>query len=149
MTIFEHLMELSNELKQAYENKGMRASGEWAESVEVVLTDKGGQIWANDYSEQLEFGRKSGKFPPLKDIEKWIVDKGVFAEALRTIKLSSLAFLIARKIANSGWKREGYGGVELISSVLTPQRLQVILDDIGANQTMQVVNELEKIYDTF
>ena len=149
MTIFEHLTELSNELKQAYENKGMRASGEWANSVEVILTEKGGQIWANDYSEQLEFGRKAGKFPPLKDIEKWIVEKGVFTEALRTIKLSSLAFLIARKIANSGWKREGYGGVELLSSVLTPQRIQVILDDIGANETMQVVNEIEKIYDTF
>ena len=71
---------------------------------------------------------------------------GIFASALQTITLSSLAFLIARKIANEGWKRERFGGVELISTVVTPERIQMIIDEVGAVETMKLVTEIKGMF---
>lgn len=146
-TAIEEFEKLKIDIAEMYDAKGMRASGEYVESLEVLRNGNKIELWANDYSEQLEFGRNAGGFPPIKDIEKWIINKGVFAVALQKIKISSLAFLIARKIANFGWKREQFGGVELISSVITENRIQDILDRIGTSQTILVMNEIEKMYD--
>jgi len=130
-----------------YDTKGMRASGDFVESleVEVVDTEKGynAKLWGNDYAQQLETGRKAGSFPNIAMIRKWIIDKGVFTQALQTISLSSLAFLIARKIANEGWKRERFGGVELISAIITPERIQMIIDEVGAVEAMKIATEIK------
>ena len=60
-----------------------------------------------------------------------------------------MAFLIARKIARNGWKREEYGGVELISSVVTDERIQKIIDEVGAEQeliyTTDIINLTKEI----
>lgn len=125
-----------------YDAKKMRASGDFANSLEVITKDNSVQLIGNDYAVQLEAGRKAGKFPPIKMIEQWIIDKGVFASVLNEIKLSSLAFLIARKIAKNGWGREDKGGVELISSVITEERIQSIIDKVGAVETIRFSNEI-------
>jgi hypothetical protein len=125
-----------------YDAKKMRASGDFANSLQVIATEKSVKLIGNDYAVQLEYGRKAGKFPPLKMIEQWILDKGVFASVLNEIKLSSLAFLIARKIAKEGWGRQENGGVELISSVITEERIQKIIDKVGAVETVKFSNEI-------
>jgi hypothetical protein len=119
------------ELIREYDALGMRASGEWANALESQATETNGKILGLNYSEQLEFGRKPGKFPPREAIEKWINDKGLASRIEGQISVSSLAFLIARKIAREGWKRENFGGVELISKVITPEKIQAILNKIG------------------
>lgn len=133
---------LKNDLIKAYDAKGMRASGKFAESLEVKVTGLTAQLWGEDYAQQLETGRKSGKFPPINAIEQWIKDKGIANQIQGQISISSLAFLIARKIAQSGWKREEYGGVELISSVVTDERIQKIIDEVGAEQAMIYTTEI-------
>jgi hypothetical protein len=138
---------IKTDIALLYESKGMRASGAFVDSLETIYTETptgyNAKLLGNDYAQQLETGRKAGRFPNIADIKKWIIDKGVFNTALQTITLSSLAFLIARKIANEGWKRERFGGVELISSIITPERIQMILDEVGAVETMRITTEIK------
>jgi hypothetical protein len=136
---------LKTDLIQAYDAKGMRASGKFAETLEVKVTGLTAQLWGENYAQQLETGRKSGKFPPIDAIKKWIEDKGIASRIQGEISISSLAFLIARKIAREGWKREQFGGVELISEVVTEQRMQKIIDEVGAEQALIYSTEIIKI----
>lgn len=119
---------LKEELITEYDALGMRASGQWADSLEVQTSEMRGTLLGLDYTRQLQFGREPGRFPPINLIEKWIEDKGINYTG---ITLSSLAFLIARKISREGWDRNGFGGVDLIGRIVTPERIQRIIDKVG------------------
>lgn len=136
---------LKNDLIRAYDAKGMRASGKFADSLEVRVEGLTAQLWGENYAQQLETGRKSGKFPPIDAIKKWIEEKGIASRIQGEISVSSLAFLIARKIAREGWKREQFGGVELISQVVTDQRMQKIIDEVGVEQALKYTTEITKM----
>lgn len=126
----------------AYNQKGMRASGNFEQQLEVKEGNFNIELLGVDYGQQLELGRRSGKFPPINDIKQWIEDKGIASRLNGEITTSQLAFLIARKIAREGWNREGYGGVELISSVITAERMQKIIDKVGEKVTLQYTTEI-------
>lgn len=134
------------DLIKRYNEKGMRASGNWANTLEVQVKGISAQLIGEKYSEQLEFGRKAGKQPPSKAIEQWIRDKGLASRIEGKISISSLAFLIARKIAREGWKRESYGGVELISEVVTPERIQAIIDRVSAEYIPAFEKEIKLMF---
>lgn len=136
---------MKSDLIELYDIKKMRASGKWADSLEVIANENNVKLIGEDYSQQLETGRQAGRYPPIEDIKKWIIEKGVFASALQEISLSSLAFLIARKIAREGWKRERFGGVDLISSIVTDERIQKIIDEVGVVMMVQYSTEIIKI----
>ena len=133
---------IKKDLIEVYEKKGMRASGNFANSLEVVNSTFGVKLLGDAYAQQLETGRKNGKFPPINSILKWIEDKGISNRLNSEITKNQLAFLIARKIAREGWKREGFGGVELISEVITEQRIQSIIDKVGEKLTLQYTSEI-------
>jgi hypothetical protein len=137
---------MKQDLIKIYDLKGMRSSGKWAQSLRVEIEDNHATLYGLPYSQQLETGRKAGKYPNIKDIKQWILDKGVFTQALREITLSSLAFLIARKIATYGWKREGEGGVELISSVVNESRWQKIIDEVGVVFALEYSTQIEVLF---
>ena len=147
---------LKADLIKAYDAKGMRASGNFANELEVIQpTTTRVQLWGADYAQQLETGRdrnngNSGKKweNPIEDIKQWIQDKGIANRLNGEITVSQLAFLIARKIARQGWKREGYGGVELISEVVTDKRMQKIIDEVGLQKVSQVQTEIIKLIKT-
>lgn len=138
---------LKKDLITAYDRKGMRASGDFANSLEVVIKDNGltAQLWGNSYAQQLETGRQAGKFPPVSVIEKWIDDKNISARLNGEITKSQLAFLIARKIAREGWNRSGFGGVELISEVVTEDRIQKIVDEVGIDQAFIYTSKIQTL----
>jgi hypothetical protein len=143
---------LKTDLIQAYDAKGMRASGKFADSLEVRVDGLKAQLWGESYAQQLETGRRpdgSGTGPqwqnPTEDIIQWIKDKGIANRIEGEISISSLAFLILRKIRSEGWKREQHGGVELISEVVTEQRMQKIIDEVGAEQALIYSTEIIKI----
>lgn len=143
---------LKDDLIKAYDAKGMRASGKFAETLEVKVQGLTAQLWGEDYSQQLETGRRkdgSGTGPkwsnPTEDIIQWIKDKGIANRIQGEISISSLAYLIIRKIRKEGWKRQEYGGVELISSVVTDERIQKIIDEVGAEQAMIYTTDIIKM----
>ncbi len=133
---------LKDDLIKAYDAKGMRASGKFAESLEVKVNGLTAQLWGESYAQQLETGRRAGAFPPISAIEQWIKDKGIANRIQGEISITSLAFLIARKIAQRGWKREEHGGVELISEVVTDIRIQKIIDEVGVEQALIYSTEI-------
>ncbi len=133
---------LKLDLIEAYDAKGMRSSGKWADSLEVESEINRVVLWGLEYSQQLETGRQPGKQPPTSVIEQWIYDKGIANQIEGKITVSSLAYLIARKIGREGWKREEYGGVELISEIVTEQRLQKIIDQVGEVKLIEYSTEI-------
>ena len=87
----------------------VQASGRTAAAMrcEVSATATGYrlQLFAPGSILTLVYGRKPGKFPNLTAIEHWIADKGIVPRPDKngkSISTKSLAFLIGRKIANSG-----------------------------------------------
>ncbi len=139
---------LREELVKQYDIQGMRASGNWANSIEEQYTPLTAKLIGENYSEQLEYGRKAGKQPPSQAIEQWIRDKGLMNRIVGKISISSLAYLIARKIAREGWKREKFGGVELISKVVTPERMQKMIDRVGEYSLSLFQKEITLMYDS-
>ena len=96
-TLSKEMEKLQLEFLAKYKEKGMEASGDWGRSLETVVnqSDDGlltGSVKAFDYSQQLETGRKPGKFPPREAIENWINEKGLAARIEGQISVSSLRF---------------------------------------------------------
>ena len=133
---------LKRDLIASYDAKGMRASGNWADQLEVYTDENRAILFGEDYTQQLETGRKAGKFPPLKMIEQWVEDKGILNNLQGNISKSSLVFLIARKIAREGWNRERFGGVDLISEIVTEERLQKIIEEVGEAKLIEFTAEI-------
>lgn len=136
---------LKQEIIQKYEEKGMRASGQFIEGLEVQVSQYTAKLKGYKYTEQLEYGRRPGKisFEGREKIKEWILHKNVFNAAIAKIGLNSLAFLIARKIAQKGFNREQHGGVNLVSEVVTPERIQKIIDRVGRVAIINFVSELK------
>jgi hypothetical protein len=131
---------LRAEAVAAYEASGQAASGNWGGNVKVELTETGASLTAPDYIN----GRKPGTPPPSEAIGQWLINKGIAARLEKDISVSSLAFLIARKIGREGWQPDKE---DILASIVTPQRIQAILDKIGESQledfTTQVLNHLK------
>lgn len=138
----EEFEALRVDLIARYDELGMRASGNWADALEVDVSENKATIKGLTYSEQLESGRAPGKQPPSAAIEQWIKDKGIASRIEGKISISSLAFLIARKIGREGWKREQHGGVDLISEVVTPERIQKIIDRLSDIYVTNFTNDI-------
>jgi hypothetical protein len=136
--IQSELEKLKQELIDKHNALGMKASGKWIDSLLVEVTDSEGIIWGEDYTKQLIEGRPAGKFPPIKAIEKWIYDKGITSD----IPIKSLAFLIARKIAQQGTNYYIQGGTDLVSGVVTDTRLKEIEDLIADIWQTEVIENL-------
>jgi len=128
----------------AYEASGQAVSGNWADTVMVKATPHGYSITAADYIN----GRAPGTPPPSEAIEQWIQQKGIATRLQKNMTVSSLAFLIARKIGREGWQPKA-GTPNVTDSVVTPQRIQEILDKVGEvylnNFTTQISDYLKQI----
>ncbi|PHQ27857.1 hypothetical protein [Leeuwenhoekiella nanhaiensis] len=126
---------------------GMPASGNWERSLVVDVQRLKATITGAPYTEQLVNGREPGKFPPIAAIRQWILDKPI--PFLGKIKLSSLAFLIARKIAKEGTNYFKQGGTDLVEAVITPERIQSIIDKVSEfyidSFTTQITGFLKKM----
>lgn len=139
---------LAQDLIDKYVQLGMRASGQWAAELSVEVVEIGSRLVAKavglKYSEQLVYGRRPGRMPPVQAIEEWLRTKGIRA-LNRNMKLRSLAWAIAKKIAfgvynkatktwdasKGGTRYWREGGTDLVSSVVTPERIMLIIEKVA------------------
>lgn len=129
------------DLKAKHIQLGMKASGDWINGVELQIAPFNAKIYGEDYTEYLVSGRPpSTKLPPISAIKKWIEDKGIIPE---DGNVTSLAYAIATKIKKEGTNYHKQGGTDLISAVITPERTQMIIDKIGAEMTLRLVELME------
>ena len=139
----EEFDSLKVDLIAKHNELGMKASGNWRDSLNVEAKGLTAAIYGENYTEQLVEGRAPGKFPPIAAITQWIEDKGI--TPFDSISISSLAFLIARKIAKSGTQYYQDGGTELVSAVITPQRIQQIIDNVSEFSINNFYSQITKV----
>ena len=132
---------LQVDLVAKYKELGMKASGKFERELEVTQEGSSTKLLGVDYTGALQSGRKpttsNGKGDLIKAIKQWIIDKGIVPKD--NISMSSLAFLITRKIHRDGWNRQGYGGVDLVGQVITQQRIQNIINKLGEKLAITLV----------
>lgn len=133
---------LRTDLIKRHNQLGMKASGRWERELAVFYKRMSVALFGEHYTYYLVNGRKAGKMPPVKAIKQWIEDKGIASNIKGKISVSSLAFLIARKIGREGTRYYRRGGTNLIESVVTPQRIQRIMNRVGDSVAIEVAEEL-------
>lgn len=83
-----------------------------------------------------ESGRGPGKRPPISKLIAWIEAKGIVP---RDIPVSSLAFLIARNIGESGTHLHRQGGQSgVVSNVITKERITSLKDSFATKHLNEV-----------
>ena len=121
------------------------ASGRTSQSLRVVMTDTGGQIWGRRYFRGVEQGRAGGRVPHnfTSIIEQWIVDKGLTIKAIQYKRkpsanwqpkytpeergLRQMASAIARTIEKSGTSLYRSGGrQDIFTNVIEGNKADIL-----------------------
>lgn len=140
--IKEEIDSILVDLKAAYEKSGRKASGQFAEALEAVYEPNKGTIKGFTYLAGRGKTKKKGKAgePTLKEsILKWLKVKGI-RPLEEKMTLSSLAFLIARKIHQSGTDRSKW--FRIYEEVITPQRIKKIIDRVSRLNVNRLITEI-------
>ncbi len=131
----EELEALKAEIISVYNGSGKRTSGEFEQGLEVQANGDSASLWGYLYLG----GRAAGKMPPIDAIEKWIEAKGI-KPIEDKMKASSLAYLIARKIAREGTNPENH--LYIYNQVITPERIEQILEKLNKVNVTAFVKEV-------
>lgn len=94
---------------------------------------------AANYAYYVEYGRKPGKFPPLRVIDRWVVQKGIGGirdEKGKFMKRKSLVYLVRRSIAE-----HGIGGIHFIDNALE-KSMERIIEKYGEYVELQILEYL-------
>ena len=117
------------------------ASGKLVKSVEIEYHSSGFRILAEHYIYYLIYGRKPGRFPNVTAIRSWIQDRGIKSE----LPINSLAYLIARKIAEEGssvWRKYKGADSGLLDEALSDERINEFIDGLGDDIVTRVRSEV-------
>lgn len=131
----EEMEAIKADILAAYNASGKRTSGEFERGLSTEYNDLTAVLKGYTYLA----GRRAGKQPPLKPILDWVIAKGL-AKVEEKAKASSIAFLIARKIAEKGTNKEHH--LQVYSQIITPERIQKILDRINQINGNAFINEV-------
>lgn len=111
-----------------YKDLGMEASGNWAKQLEVRIKPSGVQIWGEEYSKQLVYGRKPGAMPPVSAIARWLDDKNINANP----------WAVAKVIAEKGTTWYQKGGSNLLEVLQEQNTIEFINNRIASFIQAQV-----------
>lgn len=129
--------EAVKQLQQLIRSKA-NASGQLANSISYEVNNGVLRITGAPYLRYVLYGRKLGKGPPRKAIEKWIDEKGIVAEVSR----QSLAYLIQRKIAAEGTT----GILSKADSAIPPATIAAIKKQIKASFKNSVAKQMRSAF---
>ena len=119
-----------------HEALGQKATGNWIEKLEV----QGNVIRGEKYTEQLVYGRKPGKRPPITPIENWVNAKfGISGQ-----QATSFAFAIANKIAKEGTSWHQKGGSDLLEVLETNEVQNYINSKIASYLEIQINLQIQR-----
>lgn len=106
---------------------GLNASGEWVQNLNTRVEGDVGIINGRKYTEQLVWGRKPGKRPPISALEKWVQVK----LGLSGKQALGAAFAIANKIAKEGTEIYKNNGTDLLEVLNKPENIKRINEYLG------------------
>lgn len=136
--IAKEMERLISELIDSHNRLGMKATGDWIESLEYEVDGTTSKITGNKYTEQLVQGREPGRRPPIDPLQRWAQAKfGVGEKEARGI-----AFAVSKKIAESGTTWYEKGGSDLLEAVFTDENLEKVRDGVAEVVTLTVSNDL-------
>lgn len=118
--IKEEMESIKEDIIALYNSSGKRVSGEFENGLELKYGKNSATLSGYLYLG----GRAAGKQPPIQAIEKWLVQKGI-TPIESTMKISTLAFLVARAISKNGTKKENH--LHIYDTIITPERIDKIL----------------------
>lgn len=122
------------------------ATGDLHRSVKANPTQDSIMVYALDYLDFVDRGRKPGRLPPIKEILRWAQAKGIRPRNYDNSKsyrknMKTMAYFISRAIADNGTiKRFGYKGsgildfvIETLRPEMTEQFKEAVARDIAEN----------------
>ena len=133
--IKEELEAIKADIIALYNASGKRTSGEFENGLEIKYQPNSAILSGYVYLA----GRAAGKQPPIEAIEKWLIAKGITPIESK-MKISSLAYLIARKIAKEGTKKENH--LQIYNQIITPERIEKILERLNKVNVTAFANEV-------
>jgi hypothetical protein len=136
--LIEEMEAIKADILAVYNASGKRTSGEFEQGLELKYEPNKARRLGYEYLA----GRRAGKMPPIEAIEKWLVQKGI-KPIESAMKISTLAYLIARKISREGTKKESQ--LQIYKQVITPERIQNIMTKISQINIQLFVWELNEM----
>lgn len=133
--IKEELEAIKADIIALYNASGKRTTGEFENGLEIKYQPNSATLSGYVYLA----GRAAGKQPPIQAIEKWLIAKGITPIESK-MKISSLAYLIARKIAKEGTKKENH--LQIYNQIITPERIEKILEKLNQVNVTAFANEV-------
>ncbi|MDM1542354.1 hypothetical protein [Empedobacter sp. 189-2] len=129
-----------------FTNKNIKNTGEFLESLEAKTTSSSEiQLWGVDYSEFAVNGRKAGKQPPVKQIEKWVQQRLGYSGD----KALTVAFAITNKIKKEGTDRHQAMTDKLVDILESQEVTQYITQEVtkivNKRITERLINEMKSI----
>lgn len=127
--IREELEAVAEEAKQIYISSGKRVTGNWLKGLTVESGRNEGTLFSYRYLAGRGRTRNPNDGSPtlVQRLTQWIKDRGIKPRE-ENMKISSLAYVMARKIHREGTKKSNH--LQVFEEVLTPERIQTIIDRV-------------------
>lgn len=136
------LEKVKDEAIQLYRSSGKRVTGNWETGNRVEADAKSARIYAFAYLAGRGRTVNGNKGEPTlrQRILEWLQNRGI-RPIEDSMRLSTLAFLIARKIHREGTDKSRHRRV--FEEILTPNRIQEIINNVGRFNIEMFTEEVE------
>ena len=144
--IISELDSIVDDLKEKHLQLGMKASGNWLNSLEVEIDGYTGIIKGIDYTTYLTKGRPPNRNSSHKELMGWAVwaGKTFIKDWVEAKGLPHNPMAVAYNIAKNGtsWYKEG--GSDLVDGVITDDRVAEVQEAVGLQIGLSIAEELTR-----